>query len=63
VFVSRVLRVIFGPKREEMSGGWRRLHIEELHNWYALPVIVRMIKSRKIIWAGHVACMGEMRST
>jgi hypothetical protein len=59
---NRVLRGIFGPKREEVAGGWRRLHNEELHNLYASPDIVRVIKSRGMRWAGHVACMGEMRN-
>jgi hypothetical protein len=58
---NRVLRRIFGPKREEVAGGWRRLHNEELHDMYASPNIIRVIKSRKIRWAGYVAGMGEMR--
>jgi hypothetical protein len=57
VFENRVLRRIFGPKRDEVTGGWRRLHIEELHNLYSSPN--RMIKSRRMRWAGHVAGMGE----
>jgi hypothetical protein len=57
-----VLRRIFGPKREEVAGGWRRLHNEELHNLYASPNITRMIKSRRIRWAGRVALMGEIRN-
>jgi hypothetical protein len=58
VFENRVLRRIFGPKREE-GGSWRKLHNDELHNLYSSPNIVRVIKSRKIRWAGLVACMGE----
>jgi hypothetical protein len=50
-----VLRTIFGPKRDEVTGGWRKLHNEELHNLYSFPSIIRMIKSRIIKWAGHVA--------
>jgi hypothetical protein len=55
VFENRVLRRIFGPKREEVAGGWRRLHNVEFHTLYALPNIVRMTKSRGMGWAGHVA--------
>jgi hypothetical protein len=57
------LRRIFGPKRDEMMGGWRKLHNEELHDLYSSPSIIRMIKSRRIRWAGHVAEWGkrEMR--
>jgi hypothetical protein len=58
VFENRVLRRIFGPKREDVTGGWRKLHNEELHNLYSSPSIIRMIKSRRI-WAGHVTRMGE----
>jgi hypothetical protein len=54
-----VLRRIFGPKREEVAGDWRRLHNEELHNLYGSPNVVRVIKSRRIGWAGHGARMGE----
>jgi hypothetical protein len=57
VFESRVLRRIFLPKRDEVIG-WRELHNEELHNLYCSPSIIRMIKSRRMIWAGHVARMG-----
>jgi hypothetical protein len=60
---NRVLRRIFGPKREEMAGGWRRLHNEELHNLYASPRTIRVIKSRRMRWAGHIAHTGEMRNT
>jgi hypothetical protein len=59
VFENRVLRKIFGPKREE-EGSWRKLHNDELHSLYSLPNIVRVIKSR-MRWAVHVACMGEGR--
>jgi hypothetical protein len=52
-----VLRTIFGPKRDEVTGGWRKLHNEELHNFYPSPSIIRIIKSRRMIWAGHVARM------
>jgi hypothetical protein len=57
-----VLRRIFGPKRDEVTGAWRKLHNEEFHNFYALQHIIRMINSRRIIWAGHVARMGEKRN-
>jgi hypothetical protein len=60
VFENRMLRRIFGPKREE-DGVWRKLHNDELHNLYSSPDIVRMIKSRRMRWAGHVAHMGEGR--
>jgi hypothetical protein len=56
VFENRVLRRIFGPKREE-DGSWRKLHNDELHNLYSSPNIVRVIKSRRMRWAGHVARM------
>jgi hypothetical protein len=60
VFENRGLREIFGPKREE-DGSWRKLHNDELHDLYSSPNIVRVIKSRRMRWAGHVACMGEGR--
>jgi hypothetical protein len=58
VFEKRVLRRLFGPKREE-DGSWRKLHDDELHSLYSSPNIVRVIKSRRMRWAGHVACMGR----
>jgi hypothetical protein len=58
VFENRVLRSIFGPKRDEVTGGWRKLHNEELNNLYSSPSIIRMIKSRRMIWAGHVVRLG-----
>jgi hypothetical protein len=62
VFENRVLRRIFGPKREEVTGEWRKLDIVELHNLYSSPDIIRQIKSRRMRWAGHVARMGEGRN-
>jgi len=56
-----VLRRIFGPKRDEVTGDWRRLHIEELNDLYSSPNIVRVIKLRRMRWAGHVARVGESR--
>jgi hypothetical protein len=61
VFENRMLRRIFGPKRDEVTGGWRKLHNEELHSSYSSPSIVRVIKARRMRWAGHVARMGEVR--
>jgi hypothetical protein len=61
VFENRVLRRIFGPKRDEVTGEWRKLHNEELHDLYSPPNIVRVIKSRRMRWVGHVARMGEER--
>jgi hypothetical protein len=60
VFENRVLRRIFGPKRDEVTGEWRKLHSEEHHNLYSSPDI-RQVKSRPMRWAGHVARMGEER--
>jgi hypothetical protein len=57
-----VLKKIFGPKRDEVKGGWRKLHNEELHNLYCWPSIIRIIKSRRMRWAGHVARMGKKRN-
>jgi hypothetical protein len=62
VFENRVLRRIFGPKRDEVTGEWRKLHNEELQDLYSLPSIIRIIKSRSMRWAGHVARMGEKRN-
>jgi hypothetical protein len=59
VFENRVLRRIFGPKRDNVTGEWMKLHNEELHILYASPNIIRQIKSRRMRWAGHVARMGE----
>jgi GH43 family beta-xylosidase len=59
VFENRVLRRIFGLKRDEVVGCWRKLHDGELHNLYSVPSIIRIIKSRWMKWAGHVACMGR----
>jgi hypothetical protein len=61
VFENRVLRSIFGRKRDEVTGEWRKLHNEELHHLYSSPTIVRVIKSRRMRWAGHVARIGEGR--
>jgi hypothetical protein len=61
VFENRVLRKIFGPKKDEATGVWRKIHNEELHDLYSSPNIVRVIKSKRIRWAGHVARMGEGR--
>jgi hypothetical protein len=61
VFENRVLRRIFGPKRDEVTGEWRKLHNEELHNLYPSPDIIRQVKSRRMRWAGQVARMGEER--
>jgi hypothetical protein len=61
VFENRVLRRIFGPKRDEVTGEWRRIHNEELYDLYSSPNIIRVIKSRRMRWAGHIACMGEGR--
>jgi hypothetical protein len=58
VFENRVLRRIFGPKRDEVTGDWRELHNEELHNLYSSPNIISVIKSRRMRWAGYVARMG-----
>ena len=61
VFENKGLRKIYGPKRDEMTGEWRRLHNEELHGLYDSPDVVRIMKSRRLRWAGYVARMGEKR--
>jgi hypothetical protein len=61
VFENRVLRRIFGPKRDEMTGEWRRLHYEGLHDLYSSPHIIRVIKSRRMRWAGACSTYGEKR--
>jgi hypothetical protein len=61
VFEKRVLRRIFGCKRDEVTGEWRKLHNEELNDVYSSPNIVRAIKLRRVRRAGHVACMGDRR--
>jgi len=61
VFENRVLRRIFGPKRDEVTGEWRKLHNEELNDLCSSPNIVRVIKSRRMGWAGHLALVGERR--
>jgi hypothetical protein len=63
VFENRVLRRIFGLKGDEKKGEWRKLHNEELRDLYSSLSIIRMIKSRRMRWAGHVARMGEKRNT
>jgi hypothetical protein len=62
VFENRVLGRIFGPKRDEVTGEWRKLHSGELHSLYSSPDIIRQIKLRRMRWAGHVARMGEGRN-
>ena len=61
VFENRVLRKVFGPKRDEVTGEWRKLHNEELNDLYSLPNLVGVVKSRRMRWAGHVAHIGEDR--
>jgi hypothetical protein len=61
-FASRVLRKIFAPERDEVTGEWRRLHTEEFYDLYSSPNVIRLIKSRKMRWAGHVARTGERRN-
>jgi hypothetical protein len=62
-FENSVLRRIFGPKRVEVRGGWRNLHDKELRDMYSSPSIIRMIKSGRMKWAGHIARIGEKRNT
>jgi hypothetical protein len=62
MFKNRVLRRVFGPKRDEVTGEWRKLHIEDLHDLYSSPSIIIIIKPRRMSWAGHVARMGEKRN-
>jgi hypothetical protein len=59
VFENRLLRRIFGPKRDEVTGEWMKLHNEELRDLYSSPSIIRIIESRRMRWVGHVARMGE----
>jgi hypothetical protein len=59
VFENRMLRRIFGPKKDEVTGGWRKLLKEELHDLYSSPSIVTVIKARRMRWVGHVARMGR----
>jgi hypothetical protein len=61
VFENRILRRIFGPKRDDVTGEWRKLHNEELHNLYSSPDIIKQVKSRRMRWAWHIARMGEER--
>jgi hypothetical protein len=61
VFENRVLRRLLGPKRDEIIGGWRKLHYEEIHKLCYLPYVIRMIKSRRMRWLGHVSFMGQKR--
>jgi hypothetical protein len=62
VFENRVLRIIFGPKQDEIIGGWKKLHNEELHNLYYSPDIIRMIKPRRMRWTVHEGHMWERRN-
>jgi hypothetical protein len=59
VFENRALRKIFGPNKDEVVGGWRKLHNEDLHDLYSSPVIIKMIKSRRMRWAGNVERIGR----
>jgi hypothetical protein len=59
VFDNRMVKRIFGPKRDVVTGGWRKLQNEELHNLYSSPNIITIIKSRRMRWVGHIARMGE----
>jgi hypothetical protein len=62
VFENRVLRRIFGPKRDEVMGEWRKLHNEELRDLYSSPSVIRIVKSRRMRWAAHIARMGEKKN-
>ena len=62
MFENKVLRKLFGAKRDEITGEWRKLHNSELHALYSLPNIIRNLKSRRLRWAGHVACMEQSRN-
>jgi hypothetical protein len=62
VFEDRILKRIFGPKRDEVTGGWRKLHNEELHNLYSSPSIISIIKSRRMRWTGHIARIWTRRN-
>jgi hypothetical protein len=62
VFENKVLRRIFGPKKDELTGGWRKLYNEELHNLYTSQSIIRMITSRRIRWVGHLARIWAKRN-
>jgi hypothetical protein len=61
VFENRILRRIFGPKRDEVTGEWRKLHDKELHNFESSPDIIRQIRASRMMWVGHVTRMGEER--
>ena len=61
MFENRVLRRVFGRKRDEVKGKWRRVYNEELYDLYSSPDIIRVMKSRRMRWVGHVASMGERR--
>jgi hypothetical protein len=62
VFQNKVLKRIFGPKRDEVTGGWRKLHNEELRDLYSLPGVIRIMKTKRMRWAGHVARIGGKRN-
>jgi hypothetical protein len=62
VFENRVLRRMFGPERDELTGGWRKLHNEDLHNLYSSPSIIRMIMSKRMKWTGQIARMEKKRN-
>jgi hypothetical protein len=61
VFENRMLRRIFGPKRDQVTGEWRKLHNEELRDLYSSPSVIRIMKSRRMRWTGHAARMGERK--